>query len=104
MAGVSYCKREPLREFPFRDADDVFLYLREGRVMVPRAATVDAKHIERAYVRGNREEQIRIEVYGRLEREKFADLMAPFRPLLKALWETRAGLVDSNSARQDCKP
>jgi hypothetical protein len=41
----------------------------------PRTATIDEKHIERAYLNGDLEERIRINVYGELSREVIADLV-----------------------------
>jgi len=40
----------------------------------PRAATIDSKHIFRAYVRGNLEEQERINEYGWLSKQVLWDL------------------------------
>lgn len=41
----------------------------------PRAATIDSKHIFRAYVRGSLEEQERINEYGDLSRKLILDLI-----------------------------
>lgn len=41
----------------------------------PRAATIDKAHIERAYVDGSLEEQIRIKEYGLINQEELAKLI-----------------------------
>ena len=46
----------------------------------PRVATIEAKHIVRAYHDGVKEAQERIEEYGRLDREMIADLIVGFEP------------------------
>jgi hypothetical protein len=40
----------------------------------PRAATIDSKHIERAYVEGDLEERVRINTYGQLNRSMLRSL------------------------------
>jgi hypothetical protein len=41
----------------------------------PRAATIDAKHIARAYVSNNLEDKARIDVYGELTKKVWTDLV-----------------------------
>jgi len=45
----------------------------------PKAATIDARHIERAYVDGDEQAAIRIEEYGLLTLELRALWVVPFR-------------------------
>jgi hypothetical protein len=46
----------------------------------PRTATVEFKHIIRAYCLGDKEAQERIEEYGRLDREMLAGLIVGYEP------------------------
>ena len=41
----------------------------------PRVATIESEHIERAYVLGVKEAQMRIEEYGELEQQRLAELI-----------------------------
>ena len=40
---------------------------------------MEAGHIRRAYLEGNRNDQRRIEIYGQMERERLAASIVPFR-------------------------
>jgi len=73
-------KLPPLPDTLIRTAEDVLVFHHEQQPMVPRSATIESGHIIRAYVDGWRLAQLRIEEYGRTEREKFADLIVPFKP------------------------
>ena len=79
MSGLSYNPRKPFRDEPFLTAEGGLEYRPEQQPKVPRSATLEAPHIIQAYLDGDPNAQKRIEEYGRLEREKWDALMAPFR-------------------------
>ena len=54
--------------------------VRDRERQVPKAATIDARHIERAYVDEDKQAAIRIEEYGLLTLELRASWIGPFRP------------------------
>lgn len=54
------------------DADGQLVFRRAQQAQTPRTPTIEASHIERAYVYGDPSSSRRIEVYGQLEAERLA--------------------------------
>ncbi|MBI3669404.1 MAG: hypothetical protein HY237_06470, partial [Acidobacteria bacterium] len=73
-------RKQRAPDIPVVTAEGALEYHVQQQPMVSRGATVEAAHIVRAYVYGNLAAQKRIELYGKLEREKWDALMTPFRP------------------------
>jgi hypothetical protein len=56
--------------------DKVYIFNKSSQ-RTPRAATIDKAHIERAYVAGNLQEQVRIKEYGLINQQELAKLIRP---------------------------
>lgn len=56
------------------------IYRSAHALKTPRVATIEAAHLWRAYIKGDKDEIARIEAYGELGQEFIQSLIVPFKP------------------------